>query len=444
MPAGGRAAEEVELIEAGDQNGARKFAKRIAAGPTKSTPYRGVDVSVDRRGLATALVRGFLVIGPQSGVRDVIDAQSGAKGTGSLAGDPAASAARDALPDKRLADAYLSKDGIARLVASPRGSLATFAAVVNPGASRGVAVALVANDDGLAVDVRSELDPARSKAHPGFFSAFPTFRPTLPGSLQEGSLGYLGIGDPGQTLRSLLKQATVEQPGLAAAVGNLLGRVKQLGKVDLQKNLLPSLGGEAAFALQPNPRAGGGQAAGAPAPSATSQGLPRSQSPFLEFIGADVNTGKTGTALTRLEAPIAKALAPTAGHRGPAFNRHKVGDVTVHSLRLSPTLDLTYAIAESALVVATDPSGVAQVVAGEGGLGGVDLFKSATGGLPNDVSVLGYLNLGGLISLAERAGLASDPAYATFAPEIHKLGALGLAVRNGPDELATDVQVVVG
>ena len=61
-------------------------------------------------------------------MREVIDADSGDEGTGSLAGDPNASAARDALPDKRLADAYLSAGGIAELVADPRGSLATFAA----------------------------------------------------------------------------------------------------------------------------------------------------------------------------------------------------------------------------------------------------------------------------------------------------------------------------
>ena len=35
--------------------------------------------------------------------------------------------------------------------------------------------------------------------------------------------------------------------------------------------------------------------------------------------------------------------------------------------------------------------------------------------------MLGYLNLGGLIALGESAGLGEDPAYATFASEIHKL-----------------------
>ena len=110
-----------------------------------------------------------------------------------------ASAARDALPDKRFADAYLSADGIAELVAAPAGPLATLSTLVNPDASEGVAVALVAGDDELELAVRSELAPRRAKRHPGFFSAFPAFDPDLAGLLPGDTLGYLGFGDPGKT-----------------------------------------------------------------------------------------------------------------------------------------------------------------------------------------------------------------------------------------------------
>ena len=194
----------------------------MAAGPPKTSDYRNVQVSVDRRGLATAIVGGFLAIGRDSGVRAVIDAQSGAPGTGSLADDPKASAARDALPAERLADAYLSPDGIAKLVGNPRGPLATLDAAVDPTASDGVAIALVADDQGINVDIRSELDEARAKAQPGFFAAFPEFEPTLTGSLPAGSLAYAGIADPGHALVSLLAQASANQPGLAAGVATLV------------------------------------------------------------------------------------------------------------------------------------------------------------------------------------------------------------------------------
>jgi uncharacterized protein DUF3352 len=440
VPSGGRGlGQEVELLEASDVDGAHKFAASIAAGKLRSKTYRDVQVQVDHRGLATALVGGFLAIGTASGLRDVIDADSGAEGTGSLAGDPLATAARDTLPGKRLADAYLSKDGVAELVARSRGPLATLASVINPDASRGVAVALVAGDDGFDVAVRSELDPQRAKAHPGFFSAFPSFEPKLAGSLPGDSLGYVGIGDPGKTLQSLLQQASAEQPGLAAAVGDLVKQVKDLGSVDLEKDVLPSLGGEAAFALQPAPGEPGGNKGGGNAGA-----LPSSQTPFLEFIAADVDADRASKALARLQGPIIQALNPSKGLQVPAFIQHKIGDVTAHSVSLSPTVDLTYAIVGSSLVVATGPAGVEQVASGDGGLDGTDLFGKATDGFPGAVSMLSYLNLGGLIALGESTGLAENPAYATFASEIHKLEALGLAIQSSPDELSTDARLIVG
>jgi hypothetical protein len=440
VPVGGRGlGQEVELLEVSDVDGAHKFVESIAPGTLRSRTYRDVQVQVDHRGLATALVGGFLVIGTQSGLRDVIDADSGAKGTGSLAGDPPATAALDALPDKRLADAYLSKHGIAELVANSRGPLATFASVINPDASRGVAVALVASDDGLDVEVRSELDPDRVKAHPGFFAAFPPFEPKLAGSLPRDSLGYVGIGDPGTTLKSLLQQASAEQPGLAAAVGDLVKQVKNLGNVDFEKDVLPSLGGEAAFALQPAPGQPSGNKGGGNAGTLSS-----SQTPLLEFIASDVDAGRASQALARLQGPIIEALNPSKELRVPAFSQHKIGDVTAHSVSLSGTVDLTYAIVGSSLVVATDPAAVQQVARGEGGLDGKDLFDQATNGFPGELSMLSYLNLRGLIALGERSGLAENPAYATFASEIHKLEAVGLAIQSSSDELSTDVRLIVG
>jgi hypothetical protein len=123
--------------------------------------------------------------------------------------------------------------------------------------------------------------------------------------------------------------------------------------------------------------------------------------------------------------------------------QRKVGGLTAHSVRLSPTVDLTYAIEGSTLVIATDPAAVEQLASGEGGLEGEELFDRVTDGFGGEVSMLGYLNLGGLIRLGERAGLGEDPAYLSFASEIHKLRALGLAVQSSSDELSTDARLIV-
>ena len=423
IPAGERAAEEVQLLQIGDADGARRFADSIASGTPRTNEYRDVPVAVDRRGLATAEVGGFLAIGRASGVHDVIDAQSGAAGTGSLEEEPAAASALDRLPDDRLADAYLSPDGIDRLIGNPRGPLATLDAVVDPAASDGAAVALVTAGTGIEVVIRSELDEARARAQPGFFAAFPPFDPSLTGSLPPDSLGYVGMADPGRTLVSLIQQASADQPGLAAGVAALTKRVKQLGKIDLERDLLPSLGTEAAFALQP---------------AAHDRRVP-----YLEFLSSGVDAERAGRALASLQRPLVAALSPSTG-QVPTFNERRIGDVTAHSVQISPTVDLTYAIAGSILLVATDPAAVKQLVTEAGGLDEDAAFKEATDGLTSSVSLLAYLNVSGLLTLGEDAGLARDPAYAALAPELHKLTALGVAVRQSPTELATDIRLIIG
>jgi hypothetical protein len=420
LPAGDRAAEAVQLLGVGDQAGARRFADSIASEGLHSVDDQGIALQVDRRGLATAFVGGFLAIGTRSGVGAVIDAHGGGEGAGSLAADPTADAARDALPPERLADVYLSRRGIARLVADPGSALRPLAPLVDPSASEGVAAALVASDDGLGFDVRSILDPARVAAHAGLLSGLPSFEPSLPASLPADSLGYLGLGDPGETIRSLLTRAGASEPGLAVAAGELTKSLGGLGDLDLERELGPVLGGEGALALEPSGRGG----SGAPVPV---------------FVGAGIDESRATEALARLQRPV----TPGAGAHPGGPTRRKIGEVTADSVRISPTVELTHAVVGGALVIAADPAGLRAVVDASSGLDGSEGFRAATAGLPGDVSMLGYLNLGALIALAERAGLAGNPAYAAFAPEIRRLEALGLAVRGTTHLLATDIRLVV-
>jgi Protein of unknown function (DUF3352) len=423
LPAGGRAAQEVQLLAVADTQGATEFADSLTTGHPRTVSQDGVKLQIGSQGVATALVGGFLAIGTRSGVRQVIDARDGAGSARPLADDSTAEAVRGALSENRLADLYISKGGVKRLVAGPGSPLAGLAAVVDPGASRGVAAALVASNDALELEIGSTLDPARASKRPGVFSTLPAFEPTLAGSLPSDSLAYVGIGEPGRTVESLLQQASASEPGLLDAFGKVVQGLKGLANVDLQRDLLPSLGGEGAIAVGP----------------ASGHG---SKTPVLSFVASGVDASRAAKALAVLEGPLAKALDPS--QRGAAFKKRRIGDVTAYSLRVSPTVNLTYALADSTLVIATDPAGVRAATADEPRLDDADAFKEATAGLPGEVSALGYLNLGELISLGERAGLASNPAYQTFAPELQRLEALGVAVQGSSHELATDLRLVVG
>ena len=131
--------EQVEVLEVSDPDGAAEFAADLAAaGPEQTIEVDGATITVDARGLASAQIAGFLVIGTEQGLRQVAATAAGAGEDDSLASDEAIDNAREALPGDRLADVFLSPDGIAALVDDERAPLATLAPFVAPSSSEGL------------------------------------------------------------------------------------------------------------------------------------------------------------------------------------------------------------------------------------------------------------------------------------------------------------------
>jgi Protein of unknown function (DUF3352) len=419
-------AERVELLEVSDAEGATEFATAVGAGSPRTEEHRGVELTIDRRGVAAAQVEGFLAIGPRDGVRAVIDTATGADEIGSLAEDETAEELRDELPDHRLVEAYLSEDGVGELIAADRGTLGTLTPLLAPGATRGAAAGLVATEDGLELSVRSALDPERAESSPGFFAAFPPFEPAVDERLAAGTLGYVGIGEPRRTVRALLAQATTQAPGIAAGFEDLVRSLRRQGEIDVERELLDALGGEAAFVLARRSDDSG------PA------------LPFVEFVADNVDEEAARRALASLQGPVVDAVGGGGGGRqAPVFGQQQIGDVQARSLRISPTVELTYAVFDGLAAIATDPAGIERLVDGEGGLDSSELYERATEDLDDEVSLLAYLDLGGLVELAESLGLAEDPVYATFAGEFRRLEALGLAVSDDDELLSTDARLLV-
>ena len=303
---GATSASRVELLEATDGEAAARYAVSIAAGQVQGEDYRGIEIATDQRGIATASIDGFLAIGRAESLRAVIDVATEADGASPLADDSTAEELRDELPEQRLAEAYLSEEGVAGL-AGDRGALGSLAPFVSPGASRGAAAALTATEDGLELAVRSELDPERTASEPGFFAAFPDFEASLPELLPGRSLAYLGFGDPGATVRALLAQASAQAPGVAAGFEQLVSRLRREGGVDLERDLLDALGGEAALVV------------GAPPETAAR--------PYLALIAAGVDEQRARRALAALQSPLAAAVDPGSDLQAPVFGELQVGGV---------------------------------------------------------------------------------------------------------------------
>ncbi len=448
----GRAAEQVQLLEEGDAELAAEFAAGISGRQAATTEYDGIEVRTGKGGLATASVQGFLVIGTQAGVRSVIDASTGADGATALADDSLAGEVRDELPGERFVTAYLSERGTRRLISSPRSPLAPLEPFVDVTATRGAAVSLGSAEDSIELAVRSELDPAQAEDRPGFFAAFPRFEPNLPDVLGSETLAYMGIADPATTVSSLLEQAAAESPALAAGVTAAAERLADLGEVDLEKDLLAAFGGETAIALQPGVDDAESEDDG-PGP-ALPEGLPSGPAPLptgqesvpvIQFLAEGVDTQEARQALARLQGPISKALDPGIALQAPVFETREVDGVELQILRLGPTLNLTYALLDGRLAVASQPSAVEQVISGDGGLADEDSFAAATDDLAADeeVSMLVFLDLAGLINLGERQGLAESAAYAELAPDLGRLDAAALAVDAQETAIATDLRLVI-
>jgi hypothetical protein len=135
---------------------------------------------------------------------------------------------------------------------------------------------------------------------------------------------------------------------------------------------------------------------------------------------------------------------PGSAGQAPVFGEQQIDGVEARSLRISPVVELTYAVFDELAAIATDPAGIEQLVSGDGSLDDAERYERATEDFADEVSLIAYFDLGELVALGERLGLAEDPLYATFAGDFRSLNALGLAVSSSDELLATDARLMLG
>ena len=241
---------------------------------------------------------------------------------------------------------------------------------------------------GLSSSARSSLlDPALAKKQTGSLAALPGFTPTLAGELPADSLAYIGVGHPTDSLRRGLKGSA----GILGSAAGLLGGIKPAQLTALARRLAPALGPEAALAV---------------APPAVTAGV-ATEPPQLQFVAGGVDAKQAKQALAGLDPEPPNELSAER---------------------------LLIASAPSALAALKDPKET---------LDASPSFAEATRGLPATPSLEAYLDLSGLRPLFEAAGLAGNPAYASFAGEVRRLQALGVAIESGSDTLGLDLRLVV-
>jgi hypothetical protein len=422
------------MLEVDDAAAALEFAEG-ALGPELATDeLNGVTVVTDSTGTAAAIRAGFLLLGPESLVRRSVELPD----SNSLAADGAARRALDELPDDRLAEAYVSPALAAALAES--GDLAPLDAFVNSRASLGAAAALVVEEDAVGVAVRSVLDPERSESDPGLFGGLPRFEPTLTSRVKGDALVYLGVADPATAAAGLVGPAVSTAPEVFGGLSRFSRRLERRDGVDLGRDLLPRLQGEAALTVEPDepPPAGGAEP-----PGDTPGVVGPTGAPYLALLAKGFDVPAVLDDLGRLEEPIAGAVDPGGGPE-PQFEAREVGGIDAQVLPLSPVVDLTYAAIGDQLIVATSPGAIERYLADAEPLAGADSFERVTRSFDDQVSLLLYLGFRDLLALGERLFLAEDPTYARYAVDLRTLDAAALAVTQTPSELRLDARVTIG
>jgi hypothetical protein len=409
VPAPKGAADEAYIVGVGDSGKADQFLASLSpGGKAKQVKVGDATVNAYPTGLATARSGDQALFGSAVAVRAALAAESGQAPR--LEGSEQ-DAARSELPDLRLAEFYLSRAGVSRMLAGRPGTATQLNTFVDYGATSGMAASLRARDDGVEINLVSDLDPKLELKSPTVFASLPQFEPALADEAGARALGYVGVGDLGPALNKALATAGAGAQGLAGSLRNLAQTLQQQVGVDPLKDLLPALGGQAALVAEPTDSV-----------------------PYASLIVDGVDEEKAGDALASLQQPLLRALG-TGGPQVPSFQSKEIDGVAVHSVQISPTVDLSYAIFDGKLVISTQPEGISQVRSSDESLAGTGGYQTATDQLPDRVSALVFLNLDEVFGLAQQAGLATDPLYASLSEDISRIGSLGLAVTGSDSEL---------
>ena len=417
VPGPKKTTPEAYIVGVGDNAKANQFLNSLSPGGSGTPSSVGdASLSVYKNGFATARSGDQLLFGSELAVRAALSSKAGQAPR--LEGSDQ-DAARSELPDVRLAELYLAQAGERRFLAGRPGTATQLGTFVDYGASTGMAVSLRARDDGVEANLVSDLDPKLESKSPTVFASLPQFEPGLADEAGSNALGYIGVGDLGPALNKALATAGASAQGLAGSLRALAQTLQQQAGVDPLKDLLPALGGQAALVAEPTDSV-----------------------PYASLIVDDVDEKKAGEALASLQQPILRAVG-TGGPQVPAFQSKEIDGVAVHSVQVSPSVDLSYAIFDGKLVISTQPDGIAQVRSSGDSLAGTGAYQAATGRLPDRVSALVFLNLDEVLRLAQQAGLAEDPLYASLSEDISHVQSLGLAVRGSDEELRSELFLAI-
>jgi hypothetical protein len=396
-------ASSLLVLSVGEEKGARDFASRVA-GTSTGAAYRGTRV-LGTGSVATALQEGHVLVGTEATVRASLDARAGA--APALGSDKEFRELRGALPEERVADGYASAAGVQALLDGPAAVLRGL-----PGATTLGAGAFAASVE--AGRARLSLRFQSSGGAGGCVTRRGAATPVASGVAAD-VLAYVGLRGGDCLLRSLIAQPT-------SGVGSALRRLAAAARgsdppVDLQRELLPLLSGEAAITLD-------------------SGGAGR---PVVAAAAGDVDEARALDVLGRLQPALGTLAQAESVGQAPTFQtRDLPAGITALSAELTPNLELSYAAKGGRLILATAPTGVVAAADGRG-LEQSEDFRLLLEDRPSRPSDVIFTDLDGLLTLADQLGLREEPGYLAVRDDLAKFGAAGAVISREGNQTTAEI-----
>jgi hypothetical protein len=345
---------------------------------------------------AIAFVGGFLALGTEPAVRAAIDLEQGdgrplatAPGyRGALAGQP---------PEHSL-HAYASAAGVRSVLAPRDGIAGALGALLDRPGLTAAGASLTAEENGVRAHVRLAGGAPEDAA----------FEPVLLERVPEQAAAYAGVRGALRLMR-VLGRLGAEDP--VRRVGEAIA--EEAG-IDLERDLLAPLSGELALAVT----------GPADDPAATGGGAP-----VVTLKARTAEPRRTSDTLARMQGPVARRLAVPG--TVPAFAGEPIGGLDAFTLRVTPELAPSYAVAGDTLVVSTAPAGLAPP---RGTLAGSEGFEATIGEVPAAADSLVFLDLRALLALGEETGLTAIPGLATARDDISRVRAAGAVIAEDPGQ----------
>ena len=131
--------------------------------------------------------------------------------------------------------------------------------------------------------------------------------------------------------------------------------------------------------------------------------------------------------MAQLQAPLAQLFAPPArgGGVAPVFTPARVAGIDAYSLRLTPALELDYAVFDHKLVIATSLDAIASARKNSKPLSDNQTLTAVSSEHQGQITSLVFLDLAELLRLAEQTGLDQSRAYLAIRDDLRKISAVG-------------------